>query len=671
MSRGSGLALAALLLASGFHEHVSAAPAGVTCGSTNDASAAENPAAGLIPALFLGRAATLSFNIDDCSVGDAPANSFTLGPAGSIMRVLNNVNTDMSQGFTSGISVSYGANVTNVTLGGGAYPTGTQILLDVAGAFSQILAFDFAGSTYSFFITKPAGSTTIDGFTISAAAFADTASPTIEIRNGPANLTSRNPFHVTFQVSEDVTGFDLADIVVANGAASNFVAVDANTYAAEISPASTGDVTITVPAGAAFDGASNANLAASLTVDCGIGCDEAATVAATQARRKNFAVQRLRNLSTNTPALAGLLTGHGLGGGIGAGSGISVNVSDGMRMGNFALNLMQFANTMIQSAQHEKQALGAAPGSGTGPSTGTAFKSDFNIWAKGTWVNADEDRGNTDEHSDFFTMQVGADYRHSRDLLFGLMAQMDRSDEESRVLGSKAEGTGWLIGPYVVSRLTDELILDLNASCGRSENEFSPLGTYTDEFDSNRVLVSGNLTGSMNFDSWHISPSVGLVYIQEEQEAYTDSLGFRIDSQDVEHGSLNFGPTVYYEYHTANGWRIEHMFGLKGIYDFVSPDISDVTGVVVGTDDLRAQSKVGVSIATVSGTTISASYSYDGIGVSDYNAQSAEFSISMPLRIRGAPDGISVNGSYSLIGIDATDANLDHNAMVTIKMPFD
>jgi hypothetical protein len=139
----------------------------------------------------------------------------------------------------------------------------------------------------------------------------------------------------------------------------------------------------------------------------------------------------------------------------------------------------------------------------------------------------------------------------------------------------------------------------------------------------------------------------------------------------VELGSLNFGPTVYYTYQTVNGWRIKHMFGLKGLYDFISPDISDLIGIAVGTDNLRAQSKVGVSIATVSGTTISASYSYDGIGVSDYHAQSAEFSISVPLQIRGAPDGISLNGSYSLIGIDAANANLDHNAMVTIKMPFD
>jgi len=90
----------------------------------------------------------------------------------------------------------------------------------------------------------------------------DTTPPSVEIQNAPASVNSTAAFPVTFEFSEDVSGFILSDISVDNGAASNFQIVDGNTYTADITPDGNGSITIDVAA----DVAGNANTAATQVV---------------------------------------------------------------------------------------------------------------------------------------------------------------------------------------------------------------------------------------------------------------------------------------------------------------------------------------------------------------------------------------------------------------------
>ncbi len=84
--------------------------------------------------------------------------------------------------------------------------------------------------------------------------------PAVEIQNAPTNTNAA--FTVTFQFDEDVTGFELSDIQVVNGAASDFMTVDANTYTALITPAAEGQVTIDVAASVAVNSENSGNTAA-------------------------------------------------------------------------------------------------------------------------------------------------------------------------------------------------------------------------------------------------------------------------------------------------------------------------------------------------------------------------------------------------------------------------
>jgi outer membrane protein OmpA-like peptidoglycan-associated protein len=91
----------------------------------------------------------------------------------------------------------------------------------------------------------------------------DVQVPTVDIENEPASANTNGPFSVTIQFSEDVTGFTVGEISVGNGAASNLVELDANTYTADITPDGNGSITIDIAANVAQDVFNNNNTAAS------------------------------------------------------------------------------------------------------------------------------------------------------------------------------------------------------------------------------------------------------------------------------------------------------------------------------------------------------------------------------------------------------------------------
>jgi hypothetical protein len=94
----------------------------------------------------------------------------------------------------------------------------------------------------------------------------DTVPPGVDILGAPTIVNNTTAFQITLKFSEVVTGFMESDIIVGNGSASAFMAVDGATYTAAITPGGTGDVTIDVNAAVALDAAGNPNTAATQVV---------------------------------------------------------------------------------------------------------------------------------------------------------------------------------------------------------------------------------------------------------------------------------------------------------------------------------------------------------------------------------------------------------------------
>ncbi len=250
------------------------------------------------------------------------------------------------------------------------------------------------------------------------------------------------------------------------------------------------------------------------------------------------------------------------------------------------------------------------------------------LWAEGTWARVDDDTAK----SDFGLLYIGADYRFRDGLVVGLIAQFDRTDEEDNVNDYAIEGKGWMVGPYVVARLSANLIFDARAAWGKSNNEVSPYNTYTDDFDGQRKLLRGRLTGDFSFGGVHIAPHVGVIYFSEEQKAYTDSNGYAIGAQTVELGRLTFGPKFSTSFRRPDGTTIAPFVAINGIWDFKRTDQVDIdTGLAVtGSDKFRARTEAGLSIRLPQGVAITGEGFYDGIGSDGYNAYGGSLKVGVP-----------------------------------------
>ncbi len=264
--------------------------------------------------------------------------------------------------------------------------------------------------------------------------------------------------------------------------------------------------------------------------------------------------------------------------------------------------------------------------------TASAAKSPpkFGIWARGTWARFKNDT----TKGDFGLLFVGADYRFNSGVVVGMVASFDWTDEEDAANGFSADGKGWMAGPYIVSRLHQNLIFDGRLAYGKSDNEVSPFQTYTDSYRGTRWMATARFTGDFKFSNVIISPHAGIIYFQEKQEDYVDSLSVAIPSQTVKLGRLTFGPKVSTSFRMKDGTTIAPYVGIKGIWDFKTADRVDLaTGLTDGSSKgLRGRVDAGLSTHLANGIRLIGSGFYDGIGVNDFQGYGGRVRVSVPLQ---------------------------------------
>ncbi len=216
---------------------------------------------------------------------------------GSLIVTYTNNNDEISdfggnvmETDATGIDVSTDATPPTVTISSTATDP-TSGAFDITVTFSEdVTDFDLAdltigngvagnfsgsGAVYTATITPSAdGSVTVD---VAAAVAQDLAgndntaatqfsiendetAPTVTITSA-ANDPTNAAFGITITFSEDISGFDLADLVIGNGTASNLTGSGA-VYTVTVTPAADGALTVDLGAASAQDAAGNDNTAA-------------------------------------------------------------------------------------------------------------------------------------------------------------------------------------------------------------------------------------------------------------------------------------------------------------------------------------------------------------------------------------------------------------------------
>ncbi|MDE4176784.1 autotransporter domain-containing protein, partial [Phaeobacter sp. PT47_59] len=261
---------------------------------------------------------------------------------------------------------------------------------------------------------------------------------------------------------------------------------------------------------------------------------------------------------------------------------------------------------------------------------GQAAQTGWDFWAQGTY--AVNDNLNAQSKSGLFF--AGVDYRGSDRAVFGIMGQLDITDEENRTANTSAKGVGWMVGPYAVIRLDRNLYLDASATYGRSKNKVNALGLFEDDFDTRRYLVQAGLTGDFKVNATlTVSPFARFTYFNEKQKSYTDSLGRRIPAQEFDLGRLEFGPKLSWEINRGTHMQFSPYVSFSGIYDFNKLLDSTPTDATLASaeSDFRGRLEAGATwFLPNRGVKVAIDGFYDGIGATGFDSYGASVNIQIP-----------------------------------------
>ena len=446
----------------------------------------------------------------------------------------------------------------------------------------------------------------------------------------------RAAFTATITFSEDVTGFTATDILVGNGRVRGLSGGPA-AYEALIVPISSGgpttDVTLVVAADVAEDTAGNGNLVSERVVVTFI--DEELIRRRTGAIITNFISHRADQITANDPDLSGRLSGAAPGGGgpqssiggvaltaEGVPSEERIVVAGGLRQ---ILSVGEAQRASERRKLVERMALGGAhqlkrPLAATG----------WDMWLKTTWLRASA----ATTKNEMSLAHLGIDYRLSPDLLIGAMLQYDEIAQNGYKDGFSISGQGWMVGPYIVTALTPQTLLEGKIAWGQSSNSVSPFDTYSDTFTTQRLMSKVRLSGRFDMGAWRFSPHTELLYFREESKSYTDSLDVSIPSQASELGRLTFGPGLSHAISAFPGLTISSHVSLRGIWDFaVTRDVDLATGLTRGGQQgLRGRLEAGLRAQLPSRLKLNVEGFYDGIGQKQFESYGGSLNVTIPLQ---------------------------------------
>ena len=401
---------------------------------------------------------------------------------------------------------------------------------------------------------------------LATVANADTTAPDVVISGGPANGQSvALGFDVTVTFSETVIGFDATDITATNATVASLTGAGA-VYTARITGTGNGDISLQVPAASAEDAAGNDTTASNTLVITDT------TVIETQKQIAGFMQSRANQLIANQPGLTGFLSGAGSPQG-------SVDVSVTRAAGTFNI----------------------------------ASRSGQPIWfsLKGNWSENDS------AETRYAFGVLGGHFTVNRQLLIGAMLQFDHQSQDDGA--ASVSGTGWMAGPYVVAQLpTPNLYLEGRLLYGETSNRISPFGTYEDDFTTTRVLAQAKLSGTVDYGRSLLTPFFDLSYANEEQKAYTDSLGNRIGAQKIHLRQAAFGLDVAHPVTVAKG-KLDLTGGISGIWSSTS-GTAVAQSVIPSYSGWRAALRFGLAYNWPNGGLLTGAADYDGLGSAGYES---------------------------------------------------
>ena len=534
------------------------------------------------PVLAIGAAdAVLVYQlIVNDGFADSPADavSITVSAPGNTPPTAN---AGPDQGVASGAAVVLDGSGSNANDAGQSL---TYAWSQISGPATALSSMSVAGPTltapvlaigaadavlvYQLIVNDGFADSPADAVSITVSAPVDITRPSVSLTGSSTSYSAGDALTLTVTFTESVTGFTGSDIALANATLSGFGGSGAS-YSATLTPTgSTQTIRVNVAAGVATDGSGNTNFAAA---ELAILPDVAGL---SEEAISDAIVARARALINAQPDLRGLLRG-------GTGAGAMADVTQGA--GTFALS--------------------------------TIGDSPVWIYATGQWstdAGAEQSYGN---------LSFGGQLYETDRMIIGAMVQFDYSD--TALTNGTVTGRGWLVGPYLVGRVSDtRLLYSASLLRGRSDNSLTLTGLSDGEFSTTRTLLTFGLEGRYDAaGGLAVIPSLDLAYIIDEQDSYVDSAANIIPAQTITLGEARFGLGVEMPVDIQNG-KLVLTAGLSGIY-------SNIDRPQEQREAFRARIDLGARAELNANVGLNFNIFYDGIGMDGYESVGAELLLLM------------------------------------------
>jgi hypothetical protein len=227
-------------------------------------------------------------------------------------------------------------------------------------------------------------------------------------------------------------------------------------------------------------------------------------------------------------------------------------------------------------------------------------------------------------------VNLGADYILKPGLMVGALAQFDRYSENYDAFGAASNSKGVLFGPYASYRFTPGLVLDAQLAWGDSGVVSTlPDGTPVD-FETERQLLRGRITGNRQLLGLQFTPSASLSVI-EDRFASPQALPEDFAGADGSvSGRFGIGSTVSYKFALDDGSFVQPNAGLSTGWNLESLEAFAVeSGKFSNTTGAKAEA--GITFGRVDGVSIQAGGAVEGIGQDDYSAWNGRVTLTTPL----------------------------------------
>lgn len=232
----------------------------------------------------------------------------------------------------------------------------------------------------------------------------------------------------------------------------------------------------------------------------------------------------------------------------------------------------------------------------------------------------------------FYIGYAGVSIPIDENLTVGLMGQVDWFEDRLDNNTGQASGTGWAIGPYVSTKVSENLQFDLRGLWGTSSNDANQVvlgSNFAGSFDTDRWIVEGIVSGSHDIDEFSIKPSARLFYMSEDWDDYTVTDGNRLVTVPGDNAEIgNLSAALELSKTTKNAdFSVETFVSGAVFWTFKDPGIIDSTGLIIEDDEYSASLSAGIGIEKEN-SSFRVEATYGGIGERGLESVSGSISLS-------------------------------------------